>query len=79
VACAEAADVDVRFEVYADMVHVWHLMRDATTDAQRAIDDIGAFVRARTAMSPTSRSTSISPPGPAGHTAKAVAIGDVLT
>ena len=45
---AEAAGVDVRLAVYPDMVHVWHLLRVATPDAQRAIDEIGAFVRQRT-------------------------------
>lgn len=45
---ASAAGVDVTLSVYDDMVHVWHLMRDATPDAQRAIDEIGAFVRAHT-------------------------------
>jgi epsilon-lactone hydrolase len=47
VARAEAAGVDVRLFVYPDMVHVWHLMREATTEAQRAIDEIGAFIRGR--------------------------------
>jgi epsilon-lactone hydrolase len=39
------AGVDVRLSVYPDMVHVWHLMRDATPAAQQAIDEIAAFVR----------------------------------
>lgn len=42
---ATEAGVDVHLSVYDDMVHVWHLMRDATSDAQRAIDEIGAFAR----------------------------------
>ena len=45
---AEAAGVDIRLEVYPDMVHVWHLMRAMTPAAQRAIDEIGAFVRKHT-------------------------------
>jgi acetyl esterase/lipase len=47
---ADAAGVDIRLAVYPDMVHVWHLMRAATPAAQRAIDEIGAFVRTRTQM-----------------------------
>ena len=47
---AEAAGVDIRLEVYPDMVHVWHLMRAMTPAAGRAIDEIGAFVRERTAI-----------------------------
>jgi epsilon-lactone hydrolase len=42
---AEAAGVGVRLDVYRDMVHVWHMMRSATPEAQRAIEEIGAFVR----------------------------------
>ena len=42
--------VDIRLEVYPDMVHVWHLMRAITPAAQRAIDEIGVFVRERTAI-----------------------------
>jgi len=29
------------------MVHVWHLLRAMTPDAQRAIDEAGAFIRDR--------------------------------
>jgi acetyl esterase/lipase len=47
---AEASGVDVQLEVYPDMVHVWHLMRAITPAAQRAIDEIGVFVRERTAI-----------------------------
>jgi len=46
---AEAAGVDVRLSIYEDMVHVWHMMRGATPEAQRAIDEIGSFVRERAA------------------------------
>lgn len=49
---AEDAGVDIRLEVYPDMVRVWHLMRAVTPAAQRAIDGIGAFVRKHTEMPP---------------------------
>jgi acetyl esterase/lipase len=42
---ARAAGADVQLAAYADMVHVWHMMRAATPAAQRAIDEVGAFVR----------------------------------
>ena len=42
---ATEAGADIRLSVYDDMVHVWHLMRDATPAGQRAIDEIGAFIR----------------------------------
>ena len=42
---AQAAGVDVELSVYPDMVHVWHMFRGVTPEAQRAIDEIGAFVR----------------------------------
>jgi acetyl esterase/lipase len=42
---AQEAGTDVRLSIYDDMVHVWHLMRDATPAGQRAIDEVGAFVR----------------------------------
>jgi epsilon-lactone hydrolase len=42
---ARAAGADVQLSAYADMVHVWHMMRSGTPDAQRAIDEVGAFVR----------------------------------
>ena len=45
---AQEAGVDVRLAVYADMVHVWHMMRHVALDAQRAIDEIGSFVRQHT-------------------------------
>lgn len=45
---AEQVGVPVTLDVYPDMVHVWHLFRDVTPDAQRAIDQIGAFVRLHT-------------------------------
>lgn len=42
---AEAAGVVTTLAVYPDMVHVWHLLRDVTPQGQRAIDEIGDFVR----------------------------------
>lgn len=42
---AGAAGASVQLAVYPDMVHVWHMLRGATPDAQRAIDEVGAFVR----------------------------------
>jgi epsilon-lactone hydrolase len=47
IARAQAAGVDVRPSIYPDMVHVWHLMTGATPQAQRAIDEVAAFVRAQ--------------------------------
>lgn len=37
--------VDVKLAVYPDMVHVWHMLRTATPEAQRAIDELAAFAR----------------------------------
>ena len=45
---AERAGLTVKLDVYPDMVHVWHLLRDVTSEAQRAIDEIGSFVRKST-------------------------------
>jgi acetyl esterase/lipase len=42
---AQAAQVQAQLSVYDDMVHVWHMMRRATPDAQRAINEVGAFVQ----------------------------------
>lgn len=42
---ARAAGVAVELSAYPDMVHVWHMLRSATPEAQRAIDEVGAFVR----------------------------------
>jgi alpha/beta hydrolase fold len=41
---AKAAGVDIELAIYPAMVHVWHMMRNATPDAQRAIDHFGGFV-----------------------------------
>lgn len=45
---AEIAGVNVKLDVYPEMVHVWHLLRDVTPDGQRAIEEIGSFVQERT-------------------------------
>jgi epsilon-lactone hydrolase len=42
---ASAVGAALELSVYPDMVHVWHMMRSATPAAQRAIDEVGAFVR----------------------------------
>lgn len=42
---AKSAGADVELSLYPDMVHVWHMMRSGTADAQRAIDEVGGFVR----------------------------------
>jgi acetyl esterase/lipase len=47
VARARDAGVEITFSEYLGMVHVWHLLRAVTPDAQRAIDEAGAFIRAR--------------------------------
>jgi len=47
VARARDAGVAITFSEYSGMVHVWHLLRAVTPDAQRAIDEAGAFIRAR--------------------------------
>jgi monoterpene epsilon-lactone hydrolase len=44
---AKAAGAEVRLSVYPDMVHVWHMLRSVTPDAQRALDEIGAFIDER--------------------------------
>ncbi len=45
---AEDHGVDVKLQVAPDMIHVWHSFADFFPDCQNAIEDIGAFVRART-------------------------------
>jgi epsilon-lactone hydrolase len=44
---ARAAGVDVTLEVFPDMPHVWHAFAPFLPEATRAIEQIGAFVRAR--------------------------------
>jgi len=51
---ARAAGVDTRLEEYPDVPHVWHLgAPTGSTDALRALADIGSFVRAATAGAPS--------------------------
>lgn len=49
--CKHAADagVDVEFEPWPNMVHVWHAFQRLDTRAQEAIASIGRFVREQTA------------------------------
>jgi acetyl esterase/lipase len=47
-ACARGAGVDVTFEAWNGMVHVWHLFAGMVPEGQEAIDRIGQFVKART-------------------------------
>lgn len=42
---ARAAGVDVTFEPWDEMIHVWHLFAATLPEGQQAIDRIGAFVQ----------------------------------
>jgi monoterpene epsilon-lactone hydrolase len=42
---ARAAGVDVTFEEWDEMVHVWHLFADRLADGRKAIARVGEFVR----------------------------------
>jgi phosphinothricin tripeptide acetyl hydrolase len=44
---ARAAGVDVAVEEWPAMIHVWHWFLPMLDEAQRAVDGIGRFVRAR--------------------------------
>jgi phosphinothricin tripeptide acetyl hydrolase len=44
---ARAADVEVALEEWPAMIHVWHWFLPMLDEAQRAIDRVGTFVRAR--------------------------------
>jgi acetyl esterase/lipase len=46
---ARAAGVDVTLEEWPSMVHVWHWFLPMLDEADRAVADIGTFVRARIA------------------------------
>jgi monoterpene epsilon-lactone hydrolase len=46
---ARSAGVDVKIEVWDDMIHVWHVFAPLLPEGQRAIDVVGKFVRDRTA------------------------------
>ena len=45
---ARADGAAITYREYADMVHVWHLLRAVTPDAMKAIDEAGAFIREHT-------------------------------
>ena len=47
---AEAAGVETCFESWEEMIHVWHLFAPMLDEGQRAIERIGEFVRAQTAV-----------------------------
>jgi acetyl esterase/lipase len=42
---AMAAEVEVTFEPWAEMVHAWHLFAPVLSEGRQAIDRVGAFVR----------------------------------
>jgi len=44
---ARAAGVDVTLREWPAMIHVWHWFLPMLAEAERAVDDIGTFVRAR--------------------------------
>jgi phosphinothricin tripeptide acetyl hydrolase len=44
---AREAGVLAKLDVWPGMVHVWHLFASALEEGQRAIEDLGAFVRQR--------------------------------
>lgn len=46
---AKAAGVDTTLEVWDRMIHVWHWFLPMLDEAQRAVDGIGRFIRARAA------------------------------
>jgi hypothetical protein len=45
-ACARRAGVDVTFEPWEDMIHVWHAFAMLLPEGQQAIDRIGAYLAA---------------------------------
>ena len=45
----EAAGVEATLEVWDDMIHVWHWFGEYLDEAAKAVERIGAFVRARLA------------------------------
>jgi acetyl esterase/lipase len=46
---ASAAGVDVTFEPWDDMIHVWQIFASMLPEAREAIDRIGEFIRKHTA------------------------------
>lgn len=45
---ARIAGVDVTYEAWPDMIHVWHAFGSFLPEARQAIDRIGEFIRQRT-------------------------------
>ena len=41
--------MDVRLEMWDEMIHVWHIFAGMLPEAQQAIDRIGEYVRQKTA------------------------------
>ena len=46
---AKAAGVDVTFESWDDMIHVWHIFAPLLPEGQQAVERVGAYVRERAA------------------------------
>jgi monoterpene epsilon-lactone hydrolase len=46
---AKAADVQVKLEVWPEMIHVWHLFASFLPEGQQAVEGVGKFVAERTA------------------------------
>jgi acetyl esterase/lipase len=42
---AREAGVFVKLDVWPGMVHVWHLFASVLAEGQRAIEDLGSFIR----------------------------------
>ncbi len=55
---AKAAGVDVRLEVWDDMIHVFQQFPAELVEARRAVAAIGAFLRERLAAPPSQRGSS---------------------
>lgn len=54
---AQASGIDVRFSVYKEMVHVWHLMSAVAPQAGEALAEVGAFIRRHAGEKPLPHST----------------------
>ena len=48
---ARSAGVEVKLEVWPDMIHAWHVFAPMLEEGRRAIARIGEFVKERTALS----------------------------
>jgi acetyl esterase/lipase len=44
---AGCAGVDVVFEPWEDMIHVWHIFASILPEGQQAVDRVGQFIRER--------------------------------